>query len=320
MAREYGKIEHGFWTGETGREMRGNPWQVRMVAAYLMSCGSASMVGIYYLPLQLMVHEIGCGLTIDGASKALQRLGELDFANYDADQEMVWVPNLARVQVARTLRMGDKQRAGILAKLQELRKCPFVRDFYALYRDAYCLPDCPDDVAQKQEPMKALQSPLQARAQSTERRDQDPPPLSTGTGWQAAPKPHASAAEQMSGYRLVARFGILRAEVFPECLPWNTARDSNGDAHSFAQMLAPEELEDIDATMRLALEHIRAGAEGWKHPRMKDPSFAFGAWKSGFHGLREELHGARPATRSGSTGHARPEGAGSFAQTGDVKL
>jgi hypothetical protein len=99
----------------------------------------------------------------------------------------------------------------------------------------------------------------------------------------------------MTGHHLVQLFGKVRSQVFPHTLTWHTARDARGDAGSFAALLAPEEIADVEPTMRLALEHIRDGVAGWnREQHARDPSFAFGAWKSGFHGLREELHGRGP--------------------------
>lgn len=111
----------------------------------------------------------------------------------------------------------------------------------------------------------------------------------------------------MTGHQLVQLFGQVRHRVFPHTLPWHTARDARGDAASFAALLQPEEIADVEPTMQLALEHIRDGVAGWnREQHARDPSFAFGAWKSGFHGLREELHSRappvaapKPRTRSG---------------------
>jgi hypothetical protein len=110
-------------------------------------------------------------------------------------------------------------------------------------------------------------------------------------------------AKKFTGHALLAMFGSIRSEVFPKTLPWSTARDAKGDAGSFAEMLGQDEASDVEPTMRRALEHIRDGVKGWSDPRLaKDPSFAFGAWKSGFHALREELAGCAPKAREGPTG------------------
>lgn len=121
----------------------------------------------------------------------------------------------------------------------------------------------------------------------------DPGAAEPETGPVAPARP--GPTHRMTGHQLVQFFGQVRNRVFPHTLPWHTARDARGDAGSFAAMLGPDEIADVEPTMQLALEHIRDGVAGWnKEQHAKDPSFAFGAWKSGFHGLREELHGRGP--------------------------
>lgn len=120
--------------------------------------------------------------------------------------------------------------------------------------------------------------------------------------------PSAGQGRNPSGYELVNLFGRVRCQVFPNTLPWSTARDAKGDAASFAALLRPEDIADIEPSMLLALQHIRDGIKGWADPRLAtNPSFAFGAWKSGFHALREELHRKAPP-RPGSL-EAKPPAA-----------
>ena len=109
-----------------------------------------------------------------------------------------------------------------------------------------------------------------------------------------AGEPHK---RKYTGQQLLELFGRVRSQVWPEALPWSTARDSRGDSGTFAERLTPDEDSDVLETMRLACWHIRDGAEGWTDARLKDPSFAFGAWKAGFTALREELHGCAPKVR-----------------------
>ena len=111
------------------------------------------------------------------------------------------------------------------------------------------------------------------------------------------------------GHDLVAMFGLMRLEVFPETLPWNTARDTKGDAGSFAALLSDDDIEDLKPTMRLALEKIKTGAPGWTNPELSvSPSFAFGKWKSDFTGLREELHGRAPKVERKQTHYPSLDG------------
>jgi hypothetical protein len=145
-------------------------------------------------------------------------------------------------------------------------------------------------------PVSVLVTPDQTETEPDPRPAQGDPPArdlgagASGAGCPAEPEP----AKRPSGFDLLTGFGFVRSQVFPTTLPWNTARDAKGDAASFASLLSDDEVVDIKPTMRLALEHIRDGAKGWNNPRLTDPSFAFGAWKSGFHALREELRKRAP--------------------------
>ena len=65
--REYSIVKHTFWTGETGRKLREQGTDSLVVALYLTTCQSASMIGLYYLPIPLLCHETGFG----GAPKGL---------------------------------------------------------------------------------------------------------------------------------------------------------------------------------------------------------------------------------------------------------
>lgn len=94
--RSYSKVSPFFWTGETGRKLRGDP-EAQALGQYLLSCPNSDMIGLYYLPLPTMAHELGWPLK--GASKALQRVCEAGFACWDDASDVVWVPNMAGWQI-----------------------------------------------------------------------------------------------------------------------------------------------------------------------------------------------------------------------------
>lgn len=103
----YSRVTSQYWTGATGRALRKeSPW-VRNVATYLMTCPSKSMTGLYYLPIPLLVHEVGC--TQEEALEALERLRVLGFAEYDPEHELVFVVNMAREQVGDGLQESDNR-------------------------------------------------------------------------------------------------------------------------------------------------------------------------------------------------------------------
>lgn len=156
MPRDYGKVSHRFWTGETGKKIRAIGLEARVVATYVVTCGSSNMIGLYYLPLTLVAHETG--IPFEGASKALRRLSEAGFCHYDEDEEIVFVPEMARIQIGERLGQTDKQRSGVLSLLQDHPKSKYIADFYAIYGDAYNLPE----ISPFEAPSKTLPRPLEA--------------------------------------------------------------------------------------------------------------------------------------------------------------
>jgi hypothetical protein len=135
--RRYSKIVPQFWTGTTGRAIRAAGRDVQVVALYLITCPSANMIGVFYLPLPTLCHEIG--ISAQAARRALERLAELRFATYDSASEHVFVHEMARFQIAESLRPGDKQIPGIMRDLRAVHATRFAREFQAKYARAFHL-------------------------------------------------------------------------------------------------------------------------------------------------------------------------------------
>lgn len=148
------------------------------------------------------------------------------------------------------------------------------------------LPSCPSCTSRSLSSTHALEA-------SDPDPDRARDPSSMGDGPGAKPK-------RPSGYDLLVLFGNLRREILKLQGAPGTERpkDINGKAGLFAEQLTADEVCDVEKTMRLVLERIRDGVLGWTDPRIVDPSFAFGAWKNGFPGLREALHNCAPAPRA----------------------
>lgn len=137
-----------FWTGDTGRALRAEGPLVQLMALYLITCQSSRMCGIFYLPLPLLAHEIGC--PIEGATRGLRGLQKARFAFYDAPSEVVWIPEMARWQVGKTIEPKPGKKGGkdtrlpaLMAQLSEVRNSRFIRDFWERYGKPYSLPPCP---------------------------------------------------------------------------------------------------------------------------------------------------------------------------------
>lgn len=155
LMRDYGKVSPQFWIGRTGKALRGNA-EAQLLALYLMTSPHANMIGVYHCPIAYMAHETG--LTIEGASKALQSLIKADFCTFDEGDEYVFVHQFALHQVGESLLSSDKRCKGIENELAKVPKNQCWQAFRARYAVPYNLPS----LAKKEEKQKPLGSPLEA--------------------------------------------------------------------------------------------------------------------------------------------------------------
>lgn len=151
--RDHAIASPRFWTGDTGKLIRQLGRDYQVISFYLFTCSSSNMIGLYYLPLPTLCHEVG-HITSEGASEVLRRLSEVGYAYYDEGSEHVWVPNMARQQVGERLKEKDNRRPAVIRLARQAKKTPFFKDFMAKYGELYDLNNEPD--------LKLLESPLQA--------------------------------------------------------------------------------------------------------------------------------------------------------------
>jgi hypothetical protein len=116
--------------------MRGHPNQ-QILMMYLLTCPSANMLGLYYLPLPVIVHETG--LSEVEVRAAMAWLTHEEAAHYDFAQELVFVPQMAFFQIADYLKAGDKRTEGIRRDLATFRGHPFAIAFARLYNEPFNL-------------------------------------------------------------------------------------------------------------------------------------------------------------------------------------
>lgn len=185
--RSYGKVSPRFWTGESGRALRGKP-NVQLVALYLITAPGANMIGLFYLPLVIIVHETGLSETeVIGALGALSRMG---VAHYDQHQEIVFVPEMARHQIGDALKANDKQRHGVARELQPFLRHPFAQDFLRRYWVAFCLSG-----------LEGLQEPHEAPSKGVTKVEEAPSKpgsgSGTGTGGEPLRAPSSSDSESL---------------------------------------------------------------------------------------------------------------------------
>lgn len=134
--RDHAVVSPLFWTGDTGQQLRKDA-DAQRLALYLMTCPNSNMIGLYYLPLPTISHELG--MKIDAVRKALRRGIQLGFCDYDEASEVVFVPEMARFQVGAALTAGDKRKPAVIKLLEKHYKCRFYKAFLLKYSVAYGL-------------------------------------------------------------------------------------------------------------------------------------------------------------------------------------
>jgi hypothetical protein len=134
--RAYSKTSPTFWVKGSGKRLRGHANGQR-VAHYLLSAPGSNMIGLYYLPLSAICNDVG--MTEEEALNGLGRCEEVDFAHYDRANEIVWIPNVAEIEIGETLGAGDKRRRLVQNDIEVFEKHPFAIRFHDRYGAAYGL-------------------------------------------------------------------------------------------------------------------------------------------------------------------------------------
>lgn len=134
--RDYSIITPAFWIGSTGKQLRGD-MASQLLAMYLMTSPHSTMTGVFHCPILYMAHETG--MTVEGATKALQRLIEAGFCEYEEASETVFVVRMASFQIAESLKPGDNRVAGIKKDVSKMASALMRSRFVAIYSAAFCL-------------------------------------------------------------------------------------------------------------------------------------------------------------------------------------
>jgi uncharacterized phage protein (TIGR02220 family) len=164
--REYSKIYPQIWIGPTAKKIKILGLEAQLLSHYLISCPHSTMIGVYYLPLALVVHETG--LPLEAASKAMQQLIEIGFCSYDEAMEYVWVHNMASYQIAIQLKPNDNRVKNIIDLYKNLPKLQFLSEFYLKYKVAFCL----EKTDEKLSPVEAPSEPLLSQEQEQEQNQE----------------------------------------------------------------------------------------------------------------------------------------------------
>ena len=138
------------------------------------------MIGLYHLALPLVAHHLG--LPLKGASKGLRSLEGIKFAYFDTDAEHVWVPEMARFQIAETLKPKDHKVAGVVNDLLGMRSSRFLSAFVEKYREPFSLESSPR-WPEIRRALEGASKPLRSKEQEQEQEQEQErePARSRGT-------------------------------------------------------------------------------------------------------------------------------------------
>jgi hypothetical protein len=164
--RDYGAVSPRFWIGETGKLLRGRP-EAQVLALYLMTSPHSTMTGVFHCPVLYMAHETGLGM--EGTTKALQRLSEVGFCEYEEASETIFVARMAAYQVGESLKPSDNRIVGLKRDVEKMGSTPMRKRFLEVYGEAFHL-------VEKASPHQAPKKPPRSQEQEQEQEQEDKAP------------------------------------------------------------------------------------------------------------------------------------------------
>lgn len=215
--REYGKVYPRFWTAGTGKTLRGD-MEAQVLCLYLMTCPHANMIGVFHCPIMYMAHETG--MTIEGASKALERLIEAGFCTFDGVDDVVFVHEMAAHQIGVISSPKDKQVIGLKKHVAQIAQPSIRAAFIARYKvDFYFVVD-EENTSPLQGPSKPLRSQEQEQEQEITPRETIVSLVANDVGNKVDKVPDCPQQQ------IVELFGELLPEL-PQPRAWEGQRANN---------------------------------------------------------------------------------------------
>lgn len=98
---------------------------------YLLTGPHATMIGLYRCPIAYIAADTG--MTIEGASKGLQKLIESGFCTYDENSEIVFVTNMIRYQIGENLKPTDNRIKNIISLYEFVDESTAKQAFASVY-------------------------------------------------------------------------------------------------------------------------------------------------------------------------------------------
>jgi len=167
--RKYTKISSQYWTGETGRSLRSLGPEAQLMGLYLLTNLHANSLGIYYLPITYIAHDIS--LPMEEVSPLIQQLSEIGFCTYDHESEYIWVHEMAAFQIGEIKSEKDNRVKGVQHILDQLPHLSLLNEFHRRYHSMFHLAPLPKAIV-KYKPQTSKEN-LQSKTSLVEAHSKD---------------------------------------------------------------------------------------------------------------------------------------------------
>jgi hypothetical protein len=104
-----------------------------------MTTSHSNMIGVFHCPIIYISHDTG--IPLEGASKALARLCEVSFCEYDTPSEVVFVYRMALFQIGASLKADDNRVKGVRKEVEKIAQPHIRARFLDVYGDAFSISD-----------------------------------------------------------------------------------------------------------------------------------------------------------------------------------
>lgn len=174
--REFNKISAKYWITNLSRKLKGFGSDTLLVSIYLQTNHHTHSLGIFYLPINYIAQDVG--INAKKVKSIVENLVELDFCQYDFEQEYIWLKGYALEQSGGALKAGDNRVSQLQKYFEDLPALSFIEDFYQIHKDDFHLTHLPKQALSIDKavgPVKGVQSPLKGSSkdlQSTETETQ----------------------------------------------------------------------------------------------------------------------------------------------------
>jgi hypothetical protein len=134
--REFGRFPTLVWIGAVALALRGKHAAIALFA-YLNSCPAANLIGLNFVPLVTMAHDLGT--TPAKVKTALAALRTVGLVEYDSRADLVFMPGAAALHIGAELKPTDKRHAYVVRELTQIGDHEFRRAWLERYGVAFNL-------------------------------------------------------------------------------------------------------------------------------------------------------------------------------------